>query len=97
MRHDCGGQARLTNLLEIFAALTGETPDRGRASATPATATSRPTWPALVVETLAPVQARYRELRADPAQLASMAAAGAQRAEAVAGPVYERAARAMGL
>ncbi len=88
---------RDSNLLEILAALTGEDPSAVAHALHAATAPLKDDVAGLVVETLAPIRAATRELRADPAQLASMAAAGAERAEAVAGPVYERAARAMGL
>jgi len=52
---------------------------------------------ALVVESLVPIGARYRALRADPAALAAIVERGARKAAAVSGPVYRRAAEAMGL
>lgn len=51
----------------------------------------------LVVEKLAPIQERYRELLADPAQLDALMARGAERASAIAGPVLVRARKAVGL
>ena len=51
----------------------------------------------LLVESLAPIQARYAELLADPGELHAVAARGAVKAAEAAGPVYRRAARAMGL
>jgi tryptophanyl-tRNA synthetase len=96
LRPDWEHKPGLTNLLEIFAALSGETPAAVAGRYT-RYGDLKGDLAGLVVETLAPFQARYRELRADPGRLASMAAAGARRAEAVAGPAYERAAGAMGL
>jgi len=47
-----------------------------------------------VVELLAPIQARYRELRDDPAELYRLLAVGAEKAHAVSSPtlalMYER-------
>ncbi len=51
----------------------------------------------LVVSALAPIRERYHELLVAPEYLADLAARGAAAASAVADPVYERAARAMGL
>jgi tryptophanyl-tRNA synthetase len=51
----------------------------------------------LVVTSLAPIKSRYHELRHDPAQLERLVDQGAKKAIAVAEPVYQRAAAAMGL
>jgi tryptophanyl-tRNA synthetase len=51
----------------------------------------------LVVESLRPVQERYRALSADPAQVDALIERGAERARAIAEPVLERAKRAVGL
>ena len=52
---------------------------------------------ALLVATLTPLREHYEKLVADPAVLQGIADQGAAKAAQVAGPVYERAARAMGL
>jgi tryptophanyl-tRNA synthetase len=49
------------------------------------------------VTSLAPIKSRYHELRHDPAQLERLVDQGAKKAIAVAEPVYQRAAAAMGL
>jgi tryptophanyl-tRNA synthetase len=95
VRHDPGAKAGISNLIEIMAVATGESiaqiearyegqgygqfkVDVGEA----------------VVELLAPFQARYRELRADDAELRRMLAYGAEKAAAAAAPtlaaMYER-------
>jgi tryptophanyl-tRNA synthetase len=51
----------------------------------------------LVVEKWSPVQARYRELLDDPAQLDQLMARGAEQAKAIAEPILTRAKRAVGL
>jgi tryptophanyl-tRNA synthetase len=52
---------------------------------------------AAVVELLAPLQARYAELSADPGHVAALLAEGADRAQAVASVTLARARDAMGL
>ena len=51
----------------------------------------------LVIASLVPIQSRYRELRSDEGALRALAARGAEKASDVAGPLYDRAAKAMGL
>jgi len=51
----------------------------------------------LLVETLRPIKARLDQLRADPAELDRILAAGAERAAAEAKPTLDRAYRAVGL
>ncbi len=50
-----------------------------------------------VVEFLRPVQERFQELSADPAEIDRRLALGADAAEAIAEPVLTRACRAAGL
>ncbi|MEY4131865.1 MAG: tryptophan--tRNA ligase [Actinomycetota bacterium] len=50
-----------------------------------------------VCELLRPIQARYAELAADPAETARLLAQGAAKAREMAGPVLERAQRNLGL
>jgi tryptophanyl-tRNA synthetase len=50
-----------------------------------------------VVELLAPIQARFAELAADPSGVAALLATGADKARAVAAPILDRARHAVGL
>jgi tryptophanyl-tRNA synthetase len=52
---------------------------------------------ALAIETLTPIRLRYEELLKDPGHLKAVALRGSLKAAEVAGPVYHRAAHAMGL
>ena len=52
---------------------------------------------AAVVELLRPVQERYAELVADPAQLSALLAEGAHKARATAAGTLNRAREAIGL
>ncbi len=96
VRYDPENKPGLSNLLEIFSNVTGESPSviasrysrYGDLKSDVATA---------VIEELTPIAKRYRELRPDVAALRSVIADGARRAADVAGPVYQRAANAMGL
>lgn len=96
VRFDWDKKPGVSNLLEIFSSLSGETPHEvaGRYSRYGDLKSDLTT---LIVESLAPVQKRYYELMADPATLRDVALRGAQKACDVAGPVYRRAATAMGL
>jgi tryptophanyl-tRNA synthetase len=51
----------------------------------------------LVVDRLAPIQARYHEIHSDPGYLDRVLAEGAERAEAVAGQTLRRAMELVGL
>ncbi len=57
----------------------------------------KPALGELLVEKLAPITARYRELRTDTAALDAILAQGAARARALAVPTLERAYEALGL
>jgi len=57
----------------------------------------KPALGELLVESLAPITARYRELRTDTAALDAILAAGAERARALAAPTLTRAYAALGL
>ena len=52
---------------------------------------------ALAIESLTPIRQRYDELLRDPGHLQAVALRGSLKAAEVAGPVYHRAAHAMGL
>ena len=88
----------LKNLVSIYAAISGETPDvvaaryegRGYGYLKKDVAEA-------VEGTLAPLRARYAEIRGDVGYLDSVLDAGAERARAVADPVLARAKIAAGL
>jgi tryptophanyl-tRNA synthetase len=88
----------ISNLIEIYAAVTGETivdvehefegKQYGAFKSAVADA---------VVAFLQPLQKRYEELVADPAEVDGRLARGADIAESIADPVLARASRAAGL
>ncbi len=96
VRPDWEHKPGLTNLLEIFASFEGS---RVEAVADRYTRYGdlKRDLSELIVTSLAPIRERYAELLAAPEHLAELAARGAEAAAAVAGPVYRRAAHAMGL
>jgi tryptophanyl-tRNA synthetase len=87
----------VTNLIEIMAVATGETPEEievrydgagyGRFKEEVAEA---------VVELLDPIRLRYGELRGDPGELAAILARGAAKAHAIAAATLKRAHEAVG-
>jgi len=84
-----GGEAGLSNLLEIYSSFTGEKPEEI------ATRYSRygdlkSDLSTLVIESLAPIAARYPELRAQPVSADRDRGAGREEAAEVSGPVYHR-------
>jgi tryptophanyl-tRNA synthetase len=86
----------VANLLDLLAAATGEDPHAlaGRYSQYgPLKADTA----AAVVEALRPVQERYREIAADPGELARILGHGAQKAQAMAAVTLARAQRNLGL
>jgi tryptophanyl-tRNA synthetase len=96
MRFDWDEKPGLSNLLEIFASLSGETPEEV-ASRYTRYGELKNDLAALLVETLAPLRARYEDLLASPDDLHKVATRGAEKASILAGSVYRRAAAAMGL
>ena len=86
----------LSNLLEIYASFSNETPHEVAARYT-RYGDLKNDLAELIVASLTPIRNRYRELRSDPAQLNAIITLGAKKASAIADPVYERAAKAMGL
>jgi tryptophanyl-tRNA synthetase len=96
VRFDWETKPGLSNLLELFASFSGEKPE-AIAARYSRYGDLKQDLAALVVESLVPIGARYRELRAEPAALAAIVEHGARKAAAVSGPVYRRAAEAMGL
>ncbi len=96
VRVDWENKPGVSNLLEIFASLSAETPEAVAQRYT-SYGDLKGDLSTLVATSLAPIAARYRDLRADKKWLAAIAAEGAHKAAAVSGPVYARAAAAMGL
>jgi tryptophanyl-tRNA synthetase len=96
VRYDPTAKAGLSNLLEIFAALTGESPQSIAARYERYGDLKRDLADAINA-VLAPMAQRYRELRAEEGEIERVINDGAERASALAGPVYHEAARAMGL
>jgi len=96
VRYDPDAKPGVSNLLEILGAATGRTPDeaaKGYSQYGPLKADAAEA----VVALLAPIQARYRELEADPEGVAATLAKGADKAREVAAATLERAQRAIGL
>lgn len=94
--YDPATKPGVSNLLGILAAATGEDPHvlAGRYQQYgPLKADTA----AAVVALLEPVQARYRQLIADPGELAAIAAKGADKARAIAGVTLQRARDRLGL
>jgi tryptophanyl-tRNA synthetase len=80
----------VTNLIDILASVTGEAPDAIEARYDGAGYGQFKTDVGeAVVEALTPIQARYRELRADPAELQRLLARGADKARKASEPTLE--------
>jgi tryptophanyl-tRNA synthetase len=96
MRFDWEHKPGLSNLLEIYSSFSAQTPEEvaGRYSRY---GDLKKDLAQLLIESLAPIQERYRELSTQPEELLAIAVAGSGKAAEVAGPVYRRAAAAMGL
>ena len=87
----------VTNLIDILAALTGEEPDAIEARYDGAGYGQFKTDVGeAVVEAVAPVQERYRELRADAGELHRLLALGAEKATAASAPTLEAIYERMG-
>jgi tryptophanyl-tRNA synthetase len=89
----------VTNLIEILAAVRGVAPEAVEAQMADARGYGdlKVAVAQAVAEALAPVQARYREIRADAAELEAALAAGADKARAIAGPTLADVREAMGV
>ncbi len=86
------------NLVGIYAALAGGTPDDVLARfAGQGFGAFKPALAELAVETLRPVRARLDRFAADPAELDRLLDAGAEKARAAAAPTLAAAYRALGL
>jgi tryptophanyl-tRNA synthetase len=96
VRYDWERKPGISNLLEIYSSFSDETPQAvaGRYSRY---GDLKSDLAALIIESLAPIQRRYDELLSDPEELRAVATRGAVNASEVAGAVYGRAAKAVGL
>jgi tryptophanyl-tRNA synthetase len=98
VRHDRAEKPGVSNLIEIYGAVTGasiaqvEKDFTGKQYGALKTAVAD-----AVVEFLRPVQERYAELAANPAEVDARLARGAANAGAIAETVLDRASRAIGL
>ena len=96
VRFDREAKPGISNLLEILAACTGDSPADLAARYTQYGPLKSDTGEA-VVEMLRPVQARYRELIDDRGELQSLLRRGADKARSVAAATLRRAQSAIGL
>jgi tryptophanyl-tRNA synthetase len=96
VEYDREGRPGVANLLEILAACTGGNPESLSSVYHSYGALKKDTADA-VVEVLRPVQARHRELCADPAYVDGVLRDGAEKARAMARPIVDTAYRAIGL
>ncbi|WP_129307622.1 tryptophan--tRNA ligase [Streptomyces sp. L2] len=96
VEYDREGRPGVANLLEILAACTGGNPESLSSVYHSYGALKKDTADA-VVEVLRPVQARHRELCADPAYVEGVLREGAEKARAMARPIVDTAYRAIGL
>jgi tryptophanyl-tRNA synthetase len=96
VRFDPDSKPGVSNLLSILGACTGESPDAVAARYTRYGPLKTDTAEA-VIELLDPIQARYRELAADPGTVAKILDQGADKAQGFASVTLERAKRNIGL
>ena len=96
MRFDWDHKPGLANLLELYAGFTGENPNEVAARYSRYGDLKRDLSDLMVAE-LAPIAARYRELRANGAELRFITENGATKARHIAAETYRRAAEAMGI
>src|SRR6185503_19542764 len=94
--YDPASKPGVSNLLSILGAATGRSPAdaaKGYTQYGPLKADTA----AAVVELLEPIQARYRELEAEPGETERLLRLGAEKATAIAQPVLDRAKAGIGL
>jgi tryptophanyl-tRNA synthetase len=96
VRYDIAEKPGVSNLLSILAACTGKEPADLAGSYSQYGPLKKDTA-AAVIATVEPIQRRYAELAADPAEMARLLAVGAGKAEAVATVTLARAYDAIGL
>jgi tryptophanyl-tRNA synthetase len=92
------GRAEALNLVSIYAALEGSTPDAVLTRfAGQGFGAFKPAMAELVVETLGPIRQRFVELKADRESLDAILARGAARAREIGVPTLQAAYNALGL
>jgi tryptophanyl-tRNA synthetase len=96
VRYDWATKPGLSNLLDIFGAITNRTPSE-IAENYERYGDLKSDLSEALVATLAPIKARYEDLLRDPAELSRLAKVGAEKAEPIAAKTYQKAATAMGL
>jgi tryptophanyl-tRNA synthetase len=96
VRYDWATKPGLSNLLDIFGAITNRTPS-DIAENYQRYGDLKSDLSEALVATLAPIKARYEDLLRDPAELSRLAKVGAEKAEPLAAKTYHKAAAAMGL
>jgi tryptophanyl-tRNA synthetase len=98
VRHDPAEKPGVSNLLEIYAAVTGRAlAEAEREFAGGGYGALKSTVADAVVEFLRPLQERYGALADDPGEVDRQLRVGAEKARAIADPVLERARKAAGL
>jgi tryptophanyl-tRNA synthetase len=98
VRHDRETKPGVSNLIEIHAAVTGQTiAEVEKEFAGSGYGQFKVAVADAVVEFLRPLQERFADLDADRGEVGRLFAIGAERAAAIADPVVERAIRATGL
>ncbi len=96
VRYDVAAKPGVSNLLSILGAATGRTPEEaaiGYEQYGPLKADTA----AAVIERLAPIQARFAELEADPGEVTRILAVGAAKAAERAAATLDRARTNLGL
>jgi tryptophanyl-tRNA synthetase len=92
------GRPEARNLVNIYAALAGTTPEAVLAEfAGQGFSSFKPRLADLAVATLAPISARIAELAADPAEIDRILGEGAERAEAISRPILEQVYEIVGM
>ena len=96
VRYDMEAKPGVSNLLSILGAATGRTPEQAAGDYSMYGPLKAATAEA-VVELLRPIQARFAELEADPAETSRLLAVGADKARAIAAVTLDRARTNIGL
>ena len=96
VRFDVAAKPGVSNLLSILGAATGRTPEQAAVGYTQYGPLKADTA-AAVIERLSPIQARFHELAADPAETQRLLAVGAAKATELAAATLSRAKTNLGL
>jgi tryptophanyl-tRNA synthetase len=92
------GRAEARNLVNIYAALAGQTPQQVLSEfAGQGFGTFKPRLADLAVASLSPISARMQELMKDPAEIDRILGRGADRADAIARPIVAQAFEIVGM